>query len=255
MQTLLMTSTLDCYYKDENGVRIPKNFGNKNEILDSIKNNLKKQENFVFVASSPEDYEKTDMYSSVIFKSFAMTLPFENYFVLDNRTKSQAKEKLQSADLIFLCGGHVPTQNKFFEDINLKQILNGLDTLIIGASAGSMNMADIVYAEPEEEGESIDPNYKTYLNGLGLTKLSVLPHFLERFGFVLDGKNILNEISIPNSKNRPFIAFSDGDYVMQKDGKLIMFGKSYLFKNNQYNLLTTDGKTDITKVVNSMYNV
>lgn len=32
MQTILMTSTLDCYYKDENGVRIPKNFGNQNEI-------------------------------------------------------------------------------------------------------------------------------------------------------------------------------------------------------------------------------
>ncbi len=195
MQTLLMTSTLDCCYKDENGVQIPKNFGNKNEILDSIKNNLKKQENFVFVASSPEDYEKTDMYSSVIFKSFAMNLLFENYFVLDNRTKSRAKEKLQSEDLIFLCGGHVPTQNKFFKDINLKQILNGLDTLIIGASAGSMNMADIVYAEPEEDGESIDPNYKTYLNGLGLIKLSVLPHCLESLSFfcgVLGGNRTHN---------------------------------------------------------------
>lgn len=41
MQTLLMTSTLDCCYKDENGVRIPKNFGNKMKFWIVLKTILK----------------------------------------------------------------------------------------------------------------------------------------------------------------------------------------------------------------------
>ena len=42
-----------------------------------------------------------------------------------------------------------------------------------------MNSADIVYSQPEEEGEAVDPAYQRFLTGLNLTKTNLLPHYQE----------------------------------------------------------------------------
>lgn len=52
MKTVILTSCLDLYEKDENGNRVPHHFGNENGILDVLKANIKKYENFLFVASN-----------------------------------------------------------------------------------------------------------------------------------------------------------------------------------------------------------
>ena len=254
MAKLLITSCLDIYSKDELGNRIAHNFGNKNGVLDNISKYVDKYNNFVFVASDPYNYDATDIYAGVTIESFKLTFPFKNYIVLDGRNKSQAKEIIESADFIFLCGGHVPTQNKFFHEIGLGGIIRNTNALICGGSAGSINMADIVYAQPELEGESVDNNYNRYLPGLGLTNISILPHFKERMNDVLDGKSILNEISIPDSMVRPFIAISDGDYILAVDNTVVMYGESYLF-NGSYSKLTKQGSvTNITELVNNLYS-
>ena len=54
-------------------------------------------------------------------------------------------------DVILLGGGHVPTQNKFFKEIRLREKIKDFDGIIIAISAGSMNSADIVYCQPEKK--------------------------------------------------------------------------------------------------------
>ena len=251
---LLLTSCLDLYKKNKFGERIPHNFGNKNGILDLIKKLTRKQENFVFVASVESNYDATDVYAEVTFDSFKLTFPFKNYIILDGRTKNNAKKIIENADLIYLCGGHVPTQNQFFKNINLKEIIKNAQGLIIGASAGSMNSAEIVYSQPELEGESIDHNYRKYLQGLGLTNISILPHFEERYDSVLDGKNILNEITLPDSSIRPFIAYSDGAFIYDNGISQTMYGKAYLFDNASFQQISEDNQiTDITELVNDKF--
>lgn len=248
MNTLFLASHLFC-------------LGRGGEILDqykivrNMKNNLKKQENFVFVASEPDNYEKTDVLSDLCIESFDKTLPFKKYSVLDNRTKDHAKEMLEEADLIFLSSGNVPTQNKFFEEIGLKDILEDLDCLIVGLSGGAMNMSEIVYSPPNREGESINPTYKRFLIGLGLTKVSILPNFLERSDRCIGGKNILNEIILPDSKNYPLFALSDGAYIMQKENKITVHGYSFLIDDGDYQLLLDDGEANITNLVNAFYDI
>ena len=219
-----------------------------------IKKTTLKQENFLFVASSETDFDATDIYAKVTFDSFKKTFPFENYDILDGRTKKRTKELVEKADLIFLSGGHVPTQNKFFQNINLKDIVKNTNALIIGQSAGSMNSADVVYAQPELEGEVMDPTYQRYLKGLGLTKISVLPHFEQELGAVIDGKDILTEVSLPDSKTRPFIAFSDGAFIYDNGKSQKMHGKAFLFKDGEYSQIAEDNMvTDITRLVNQIY--
>lgn len=249
---IFLTSTMGCYYKDSLGNRYPQKFSNTNGLYDNLKNSIKKYDNFLFIASS-ELNDITDMYASYIFKSFELTLPFKNYNVLDNRNLNKAKQLIQSADLIFLCGGHVPTQNALFKKLKLKNLIINTDAVIIGTSAGSMNMADIVYAQPEKDGEYKDKNYKRYISGLNLVKFNIIPHYEELINDYLDGVSI-KKICKEDSYNRPFIAYSDGAYILQNDNKQYMYGKAYVYKNGKRKKISNDGSiTDITKLLINLY--
>jgi hypothetical protein len=94
---LILTSCLDFYRKDEEGNKIVQNFGNFNGILDCLKTNIKKYDNFLFVARGYDD-EKTEQYFNNTCKSFALTLPFKNYNILNYSTCKYAKELIEEAD-------------------------------------------------------------------------------------------------------------------------------------------------------------
>lgn len=233
---LFLTSCLDSHYKDENGNRVPQNFGNENGILDNFKKHIKKYDNFVFVASQMADTDKTDSYANLMFKSFELTLPFKNYQVLDHRNKDKAQELIENADFIFLCGGHVPSQLELFEHLNLRELIKSTNAVICGGSAGSMDSADIVYCPPEIEGEALDTSFKRYRKGLGLTNINIYPHWNESLieEEYLDGKNIFRDIMLEDSKTTPFIAYDDGTYILQIDGKAELFGNAYKFEDGNY---------------------
>ena len=254
MKALFLTSSLETNYKDEFGNRIPKAMENKNKILDNFKKYINKYDNFLFICSDETNHEITDMHANLTFESLNMSIPFKNYTVLDGRNKKQAKKLIENADFIFLCGGHVPTQNKFFEKINLKELLKDCNVPICGASAGSMNCADIVYAQPELEGEVLDKNYKRYINGLGLTKINIFPHIHDIIGEQVDGVTQF-ELAMEDSYTRPIIAYSDGTYILQVDKTTLLYGKAYIFNKGQVNEINTDEKSlDITNLVTTLYN-
>lgn len=237
----ILTSYIDLWDKDEYGNRFSKNFGNQNKILDNIKKNVKKYESFLFVASDEYNSEVTDIYANLTFESFDKTLPFKNYFILDSRTENIADELIQKADLIFLCGGHVPTQNKFFNNINLKEKIKNTDALIIGGSAGAMNMANIVYCPPELEGEAIDSSFKKEYIGLGLTNINVFPHYDEIKDDIVDGVHVFNDIVLPDSYKYTIYAINNGSYILIDD-KNYIYGEAYLVKDGKIEKINDNDK-------------
>ena len=204
---------MDFYEKDEQGNKIAHNFGNDNGILDCLKSNIKKYDSFVFVANGMEG-EKAEAYFKLACNSFELTLPFNNYEFLCPSTKNRAKEMIEKADFIFLCGGHLPTQNKFFNDIGLIELLKNTNALIVGGSAGSMNCADVVYCPPELEEEVLDDNFNRYLKGLGLTNINIMPHFEEYQKMVICGKRYIDDIVVPDSHKIDIIALNNGSYIV-----------------------------------------
>lgn len=127
--------------KMSKGIKLHITFGNDNGILDCLKSHIKNYDNFLFVARGKDD-ESTEQYFNNAYKSFELTLPFKNYNILNYTTCKNAKELIEKADLIFLSGGHLPTQNNFFNEINLKELIKNTNALIVGGSAGSMNCTD-----------------------------------------------------------------------------------------------------------------
>ena len=91
---------------------------------------------------------------------------------------------------------------------------------------GSMNSAEIVYAQPEREGEAVDPAYQRFLPGLGLTKTMLLPHYQENKDDILDGQRVYEDIAFSDSHGRVIYAIPDGSYLFCKDGKEELRGEA-----------------------------
>lgn len=243
---IMITSTLDLSDKDENGTKIPKVFDNKNNKLDTIKKYVKKYDNFVYIASTEYENDINDYYSKVVFDSFNMTLPFKKYIVLDSRNEKDAEKIIKDADLIILSGGHVPTENKFFNNINLRELIRKTDAFIIGISAGSMNLAENVYSPPEYESEVIDNNYNKYYKGLGLTHLNVFPHYDEIKDEVISGVHVLEKIVFPDSYDRDIYAINNGSYILIDDNEYI-YGETYLIRKGKIKMICKDNHHTVNK--------
>ena len=164
--------------------------------------------------------------------------------MLDCRTESNAKSLIKEADLIFLCGGHLPTQNNFFNNINLKEFIKNTNGLIIGGSAGAMNMAEDVLCLPELEGESLDPSFPKNLNGLGLTEINILPHYDDFKDFVLDKKDYIKDIVLPRSYENKIYALNNNSYILF-DEKYYVYGEAYLIYNGKVNKINGDGEVKV----------
>ncbi len=195
------------------------------------------------VCSNPDDWDAMDYYASLTKKMFEDAgFSFERFRTLDGRNDNQAKELVQDSNLLILAGGHVPTQNQFFHKIGLRNLLQGFDGVIIGISAGSMNSADVVYAQPEEEGEAADPAYQRFLTGLNLTKTNLLPHYQEVKNDVLDGLRVFEDIAYPDSIGRTFYAIPDGSYLFINTDKEELRGEAYKVKDGMITQISALGE-------------
>ncbi|MDE6280488.1 MAG: Type 1 glutamine amidotransferase-like domain-containing protein, partial [Oscillospiraceae bacterium] len=216
-----------------------------NGFVDELRKALPRPCRALFVASDPDNPEHTYRFFNDMPGSFAeIGIPFTRADVLIRENQDQCGELIANADVIFLCGGHVPTQNRFFQDIALRERLAGWDGVIVGVSAGSMNAADVVYVQPEEPGEAVDPNFQRFLPGLGLTLHMILPHYQREKDGWLDGMRLYEDITYPDSVGRRFYAMVDGTYLLGRDGREELRGEAYLVADGA--LTQIGGENDIT---------
>ncbi|WP_298666522.1 Type 1 glutamine amidotransferase-like domain-containing protein [uncultured Solobacterium sp.] len=169
----------------------------------------------LLVASSPDEIEKTRRYAQEIvdvMEKYGLSL--SGFDILDRNSARCTKELIDKANMIVAMGGHVPTQNSFFQEIDLKKHLQEFRGIWIGSSAGSMNSATLVYAQPELEGEVIDSTYQRFVPGLGLTEKMILPHYSSWKNEVVDGYRLLEDITYPDSQGHTFYLMEDGSYVL-----------------------------------------
>ncbi len=135
------------------------------------------------------------------------------------------------ADVVYLSGGHAPTQLAFMKRINLKSALLGYEGIVIGLSAGSVNAAFYVYHMPELDGEAADPNYVRFSDGLDLTNIQIIPHKEYMKNKVIDGYKFIEDIVIPDSIGCRFYLISDGSYFKAKNGKTTFTGEGEIIED------------------------
>ena len=218
--TLILTGSPTRYGEDR--------FTTDNGFLATVKAELPSRPRVLMISAAPDDKAFTD---SVL---EGMTLCVRNSGIepskitmLDRRNCGKAAGLIRRSDWVVLCGGHVPTQNRFIHEIGLKELLNGFDGLVMGCSAGSMNCADFVYSHPELYGEASDPSYGRWLRGLGLTRLQIIPHYYQVRDYMIDGRRLFEDIIFPDSWHHSFYTFPDGGYIVCKNGRETLYGTAW----------------------------
>ena len=198
----------------------------------------------LFICSNPAGWAETDYYAALSRAEYARAgFQIAELRTLDSRNAEQAAALVRESNLLILAGGHVPTQNRFFRQIRLRALLQGFDGVLIGVSAGSMNSAELVYAQPELEGEAVDPAYQRFLPGLGLTKTMLLPHYQKVKDDWLDGLRLFADITCPDSMGISFYAIPDGSYLLICSSREELRGEAYRIRDGRIAQISKCGET------------
>lgn len=234
-------------------------FDNRNGFAHEVKKYWRNYAKVLMISAFPDDRaankEMGEFFHSAILKTGLACSKFDLWDCDILRDPSlYSRERLQAYDVILLGGGHVPTQQAFFRKLHLRESIAGFDGIVIGISAGTMNSADLVYAQPEEPGEATDPQYERFIQGLGITKLNILPHYQLAKNSYKDGMHLFTEITIPDSKGRTFYAIPDGSYIVDYNGKTkgrdgafiepafpVIYGEAYRIQNGELTRCCQDG--------------
>lgn len=221
----------------------PELLSNKNHFVDRLKGDWKPHSRCVLVASEPDDTKFNSAMAKTYLECFNRSgLSMDSIDVLDRR-EPKTVEILDRFDVVILAGGHVPTENAWFHQIRLREHLQHFRGIVIGISAGTMNCAEVVYAQPEEEGEAVNPHYQRFLEGLGLTKTKVIPHYNQTIDAVLDGKRLFQDITFPDSMGESFYCLTDGAYIRKdtKTKKEVLYGEAYLISDGEIGMISKTG--------------
>lgn len=240
--TLFLTSS-PCDDNVPGGLPIPCILDKRNGFVDALTERWQPGFRCLIACADPDAFEHNDEMRDTFASAFAFHgLTYRSFDLLDARNEGDAEALVKQSGFILLAGGHVPTENAFFTRLGLRELLEGYDGIVMGISAGSMNAADVVYAQPEEAGESVDPTYERFIRGLGLTNINVLPHYQMVRDNILDGRRLYEDITFEDSVGHAFLVLVDGSYVLEEGERCEVHGEAYLIFSGKMMKICGEGE-------------
>jgi peptidase E len=241
--TLFLTSSPIGIYRSEEPLDY-KGFNPANGMVENLKRFWVKDSRCLYISAFTDEYELNDRlredYESIV-KDTGLSLSCMD--ICDSRNGEEIAEELCSYDFVILGGGHVPTENAFFRKTGLADRFRGYQGIVMGISAGTMNCARIVYAQPELPGEAADPSFERFIPGLGLTEYNILPHYNAVKNDILDGMRLFEDIACADSYGHTFYALTDGSYLLQTDGHAEIRGEAYMIRDGKTDKISADGES------------
>jgi len=238
---LFLTSSPIGTYRSEEPLTYS-GFNPANGMVDALKEYWREDSRCLLVSAFPDEYELNDKMRADYYHIIRDTgLSIHGIDICDLRNGKDKADNLLNYDFVILGGGHVPTENAFFKSIGLAEQFSGYDGIVMGISAGTMNCARMVYAQPAKPGESADPDYKRFISGLGLTEYNILPHFNAVRNDVLDGMRLIEDITFADSYGRTFFAITDGIYILQTEEGAEIRGEAYMIHDGKIEQVRSDG--------------
>lgn len=198
-----------------------------NEVANYFKNDMVLYKNIVFIPANFENMEKVNGYANIDvswFKEIGINL--NGITVLnDTMTKEEMFRSIENADIIFLMGGNTLKQNEFLEKNDLKPIIKTFKKVVIGISAGAINLSNIsLCSKDEEDGVEKTITYE----GIGRINYTIEPHF------DIDNKILLQNELYPLSEKMTIYGLPNNTGVRIIDSNFeILYGDFYKILNNE----------------------
>ena len=171
---------------------------------------LPRQESLVFISAWPEEYARNDDDSDGMHGMFAERgMAFADHRVIDRRTSAADAVRLaREADCIFLMGGDITLQMALICDLGLVPELRASRAVLLGVSAGAMNMGR--YAADVWETKAL-------CEGIGLTDIVMKGHYAEDAWFIPTLKEL--------SRTHPIVAMEDESAIFVQGNTAWKLGK------------------------------
>lgn len=198
-----------------------------NEVANYFKNDMVLYKNIVFIPANFENMEKVNGYANIDvswFKEIGINL--NGITVLnDTMTKEEMFRSIENADIIFLMGGDTLKQNDFLMKNDLKPIIKTFKKVVIGISAGAINLSNIsLCSKDEEDGVEKTITYE----GIGRINYTIEPHF------DIDNKIFLQNELYPLSEKMTIYGLPNNTGVRIIDSNFeILYGDFYKISNNE----------------------
>ena len=188
------------------------------EIAEALQEELPVRDALVFISAWPQDYGRNDEDSDGMHQMFAERgMGFAAHHVIDRRTSAaEAAELVRAADCVFLMGGDPVLEMALIRDLGLVSPLRDSRAVILGVSAGAMNIG-------KQVAEIWDS--KAFYDGLGLADITIKSHYAEGDWFV----PLLKEMSMIH----PIVAMEDESAVFLSEGGKRVLGRTHLFDNGE----------------------
>lgn len=198
-----------------------------NEVANYFKNDMVLYKNIVFIPANFENMEKVNGYANIDvswFKEIGINL--NGITVLnDTMTKEEMFRSIENADIIFLMGGDTLKQNDYLMKNDLKPIIKTFKKVVIGISAGAINLSNIsLCSKDEEDGVEKTITYED----IGRINYTIEPHF------DIDNKILLQNELYPLSEKMTIYGLPNNTGVRIIDSNFeILYGDFYKISNNE----------------------
>lgn len=149
---------------------------------------------------------------------------FDEYHFIDYRMqKEDARRFIQNASVIFLCGGYPALQNDFLAEYELSNVIKNSNAVIMGASAGALNMA----AKWLSVNNTDEVETSTIYDGIGFDHFAYESHSQRDYATFVQG------YLFPLSEEIDVYAAEQESAIRVKDGKKDIMGPVYLISHSK----------------------
>ena len=144
-----------------------------NKFGEMLANDLKLCKSLVVIPCGG-DKEETEAHVGFVTQQLEeVGIGFERKIILsEDMSREEQRCNIKDADLIYLMGGYPFSQKTFLEENGLREYLQEYSGVVLGISAGAMNMSK--YIIMVTDGATVDETREE--EGLGLVDFSVFPH-------------------------------------------------------------------------------
>jgi len=200
--------------------------GFNDTISKQLREKISKRERFAFVASEFELlHEKTDHYFCLFRDMFqAIGIDFKEACVVDGRMSPKEMQiAVTIADVVWLSGGNTPVEFGYLQKYGLADVIRQHTGVIIGMSAGSVNMAEIAICTI-----SCGHSRQEIYSGLGCVPISVEPHFIR--------EKVAAEV-LELSEQYDIYGLCDDSVIIYTEENMEIYGETYLLSGGSVKLL------------------
>lgn len=193
--------------------------GFSEKLVNVLREDITERKSLVMVSAESSNYKEEQVNIDGVCERIwfnKANIFFDEYYLIDRRTqKEDAQQLIQNASVIFLCGGSPQYQKHILTKYELWDLIKKSNAVIMGTSAGGMNMSD----------EYVDEC--TVYKGMALNPFSFEAHF--------DHDNtVLVKERFPLSEKMDIYVAADKDGAVRvKESKIDIIGNVYLISHSK----------------------